>query len=104
MALPGVCARQRQTTAIRQTIGIMGNYGELWGIMGNYGELWGIMRNCGGIMGNYGELWGIMGNLGGIMGNYGELWGNCGLVFILDVLLFVPDCLLLIRGVLPSCW
>ena len=60
----GVYARQRQTTATRQTtgiMGIMGNYGELWGIMGNYGELWG----------NYGELWGIWVELWGIMGNYG---------------------------------
>ena len=77
-----------------------GNYGKLWGIMGNYGELWGIMEELWRIMGNYGgvwvELWGIMGELWGIMGNYGELWWNYGLVLILDVLLFVPDGLLLI--------
>ena len=86
--LPGVCARQRQTTAPRQTtgiMGIMGNYGELWGIMGNYGELWGIMGNYGGLWGNYGEVWGsmvelweIMVELWGILGNYGELWGIMG--------------------------
>ena len=86
-------------TAPRQTIGIMGNYGELWGMMGNYEESWGSW-------GNYGELRWNYGKFGGIMGNYGELWWLVcsGVPHETTSHLMIPHVLVLIvYPCLPSC-